>query len=245
MKTNNYFIIAGLLINTLNTQGATPKNTNFVTTNKVTKLNVKCDSGDIKVYRPSSRETSVKVIKTNWDNTNCDLTVKQKGDLLQIKSTKKKSGVSCEALFNIAVPSVIDTKINLGNGNLKSEGLIGKVNITAGNGNIEIEKNKAEIIKTTVGHGNIQMQGVFQKNHINVGAGNVEVSYNKKPTAGNLNIKIGTGNASASFPKDTNIIAKLKAAIGSTTNEFGVKKTKDEYYVSMKAGVGSVNITKN
>ena len=87
------------------------------------------------------------------------------------------------------------------------------------------------------------MKGSFNKVNTHIGAGNIDIKYLKKPVSGSLNIKIGTGSATASFPKDSKLSVSQKSSIGSISNVFS-KEKKSDYFVTMKAGVGSLNIIK-
>ncbi len=209
----------------------------------VKSLLVEQGAGKVKIVAGDVKHATVEVTKHQFDEEACKLVIELDGKELRVtnKDSWKILQKKCEADLDITVPKNVDAKIRVGSGDVEVTGLKGDLSYEVGSGNIVVKKAELNDLDGKSGSGNVWVEGALADGDLKIGAGNADVKLAKAEKKSKLDIKLGTGKATISLPKDATVKSSFKAGLGSLTNEFS-QSDNAVYTISGAAGAGDMEI---
>lgn len=208
---------------------------------KIVRLDVDNKFGNIKISGQNTDKITITAEKIKF-NDKCTLSYKQSDEVIEVESEKKSffSDADCIVNFSIVVPKKMNLEIKTGSGQIDIAGTSGKLEVRVGSGNVKVSSEVAHL-DAIAGSGDIEVNGLVADADVKVGSGNVKLTYTQDPGKGELDIKLGSGDASLFFPPKMHIHSKVLVGSGQSYNEIGDFKDS-KFIVSFKAGAGSLSI---
>ena len=208
----------------------------------MTELSIENQSGKTKISATEGSKATVIATKNKFTEK-CKMTLEKKGAKLVVKVEKSSSILSteeCDVDFDIKVPQNIDTQITQGMGPINIKGLHGSLEFKLGLGDIAADGSFKKV-EGKSGSGKVDLKGVTGGGELKTGKGEILVIFGKAPTAGELEISSGMGDATVLFPKGAKVKSKFKAGSGNLSNEIG-DSPDAPFTLSMKTGLGDLKI---
>ncbi len=200
--------------------GATEKKTeSYEVTDKVIRLTVKGEAGDVVVNETD--RTGIKVTENmNWRNNKPEPSHEVKGDVLELSYDCKRTFDNCWVDYTIEVPKAVKVKIDNGAGDITLRSLTGEV-------------------EATTGAGDIDANGLAGKRlFAETGAGALDLKFSSPPDS--VEVETGAGDATLRVPQGPYHVT-TDTGVGSAE----VKVTDDAgapRKISISSGVGDVRI---
>jgi len=207
------------------------------------ELKIENASGTVKVRAAEGAQAKVVTTKKKFDD-GCTLEIGVKGDELQIIA-KDAAGLlsKCEVDIDAEVPRHLDAEVSLGSGDVEIVGLSGELDYKVGSGDLVVKDVHLHEVEGKTGSGDVRIDGTFTEAEITVGSGDAAITMTKAPAVGSLDVKVGTGSATVSLPKDAKVKSSFKSGLGTLTNEF-TDSPDAKFTISGKAGTGDLTIKK-
>ncbi len=203
---------------------------------------VENNAGKVAVTATDSQNATV-VTTNNKVSDKCKITMDRSGTklIIKVKSTNSLfSNNQCDVDFQVNVPTAVDLDLIVGSGNITVNGIQGDLTFKVGSGDISADGSFKKIDGVT-GSGKIVLKGLAGGGKLKSGSGEIDLTYGVNSLVGELDLKIGSGNASILFPKGTKLKTSFKAGVGELSNGLG-ESTGAAFKVSMEAGSGNLKI---
>lgn len=203
-------------------------------------------SGNITIGTTEVAKAAVKTLKKNFTE-NCKLTVEKTGKKLSIIMGRAKllSTEICEGDIEVRLPAAaqkarLALALQLGSGEISISKVTAAVDFKIGSGKFFADGVFFKVDGLT-GSGNVNIRGLTGDTTVKTGSGDISLQWDKSPTKGNVDLKVGSGNAVLLFPKGTKLKSSFSAARGELVNEIG-DNPKSDFRVKMTAGSGNLAI---
>ncbi|MBY0370752.1 hypothetical protein K2X33_08700 [bacterium] len=206
------------------------------------EVEVENGSGKVVVNATGAAEATVVVDKRKISSS-CVVTVRRDGNKLVAKAEQTGHWSSknvCEVDFTLRVPKAVDLDLEVGNGNVSVEGTEGELDFKLGNGDL-VAKGAFRKVDGNSGNGKTTIHGLLGEAEVKSGNGALELQYAAPPAAGELELKIGNGDATVRFPKGSQVRTEFVGALGKLTNQLGDTPSA-AFQVKAKAGTGNLTV---
>lgn len=232
------------------------KDVKKIDANSLTALELKSISGKVKITKSEDAFVSIEANKIVFPKA-CSYKVEVAGDELKIVVANAKDE-DCKVNFLVRSPESLDVDVAIGKGDLEIAGPKADIEYKIGKGNVKINTNAKDLegkigigdlelngsfheLDLRFGKGNLNMKGFAEESELKFGTGKVDLVFSKSPQDGELDIRMGAGNANLVFPEGTSLQTVFRAASGNLTNEFSESQDAN-FKISFKAGAGNLVI---
>lgn len=212
------------------------------------EVRVENTSGNVLITTGDAPKASVKTTKKKFTD-NCKLTVEKTGKKLSaiVGRAKILSTETCDVDIEVRLPKAAQNgkkplalELQVGSGEISITQITAELEFKIGSGTVSAEGSFAEIDGLT-GSGNVTIKGLTGAGSVKTGSGDISLQWAKAPAKGEVDLKVGSGNAVLLFPKGSKLKSSFTAASGELTNEIG-DTPKSEFKVKMTAGSGNLGI---
>lgn len=208
-------------------------------TSKISTVEVKNTSGEIRVLAASEKVSSVVATKRQFGE-NCQLIVDQRGAALVVEVKKARSAPECEVDLEVKAPRVAGLSLESGSGRIRVEGLSGDLNFRSGSGRVDVD-SEIHHLNGQTGSGDISLRGLKGGGNLLVGSGRVSLVYRTAPSSGTLIVRAGSGSTDIAFPKSAKVSTSYSAGSGRLINELG-DAPDAKFKILVQSGSGDLHI---
>ncbi|MBB4917978.1 DUF4097 family beta strand repeat-containing protein [Streptosporangium saharense] len=181
---------------------------------KVTKLNVRGESGDISVTEGSG--STVQVVEVaRWNDEKPETTRKVDGETLFVSYNCPSSMDSCGVDYRIEIPKGMPVDLEAGSGNITLTSLTGDITVTTGSGDITGKGLSGKKVFTEVGSGNAELGYTAVPDQVEMRGGSGDVTIHLPQGPYDVTAKAGSGDRTVSVPQDPNSSHKVVMSTGS------------------------------
>lgn len=223
-------------------------------------VRIETEAGDVRVIAGQGPDVTV---ETSGDPSTCAMTTEVQGDELLLAAKKVSTWYwfsrACKVGFSVELPRRLAVSAETGAGNIQVSALKGAATLKAGAGNIllqnllgdvkaqtgsgDIKGNASGGLNLQSGSGSINLGGLASDADAQTGQGDVTLSWTKAPTAGSINVQIGSGNATLAFPARSKFHLYTQSAIGQVSSAFA-DASDAAFEVHVKTGLGNITVAK-
>lgn len=209
----------------------------------IKKIIVENISGAIKINGSNVQKTVVSVDKVKFDSQ-CELDIKQDEDELLVKVQRDNVNGSgdCQTDVTIQASKEVALKVSNGVGNLEITGTKGKLDYQVGRGDVKVNAEVSDL-EGKLGSGATDVRGMAGSAKLRTGTGDIQLRYSRMPSAGEIDIKAGSSDATLFLPPDLKIMTTVVQGKGGVTNDMG-EDLNAKFKVSYKSGSGDLTIRK-
>ncbi|GAA4989151.1 hypothetical protein HD597_007812 [Nonomuraea thailandensis] len=193
------------------------ESTSYQVTEKVTKLQLKSNSGDAVITETGG--TAVRVVETlHWRGEGGKPRPEHKVEgeaLLMTYTCPSDWGAGCSVDYKIEIPKGLSVDLDAGSGDLTLRNLTGPIDVNAGSGDVDAAGLGGKQVFADVGSGNIELKYASAPDNADLKAGSGDITLSVPDGAYDVKSEVGSGDAAVTVKKDASSTHKISLTTGS------------------------------
>ncbi|MEV4177616.1 DUF4097 family beta strand repeat-containing protein [Nonomuraea sp. NPDC049709] len=187
----------------------------YQVTEKVTKLQLKSNSGDAVITETDG--SAVRVVETlRWRGGDKPKPEhKVEGDALFLTYSCPSDWGSCGVDYKIEIPKGLHVDLDSGSGNLTLRSLTGPIDVHVGSGDVDAADLRGKKVIADAGSGNIELKYASAPESAELKTGSGDITLNVPDGAYDVKTEVGSGDANVSVKKDGASPNKISLTAGS------------------------------
>ncbi|MBB6554377.1 DUF4097 family beta strand repeat-containing protein [Nonomuraea rubra] len=198
-------------------QPGTSESASYQVTEKVTKLQLRSNSGDAVITETGG--TAVRVVETlHWrgEGSKPKPEHKVEGETLLMSYTCPSDwGGGCSVDYKIEIPKGLSVDLETGSGNLTLRNLTGPIDVNAGSGDVDAAGLAGKQVFAETGSGNLELKYVTAPDSAELEAGSGDITLSVPDGAYDVKSEVGSGDTAVTVKNDTSSAHKISLTAGS------------------------------
>lgn len=237
---NPYLLIHGILLASLS---HAEESTLLFNKRLIKEVKIHNPNGNLDIVATSNEEAVI-YYNSEFLNTACNLSAKQKNHRLTISVTSKSKEDSqtgqCKVNIKLEVPKKVNLDYRIDKGDSYIQGTRGKIKANIGSGevriNAEVMDFEGEFLSS-----NITIIGITGNSKLKVNAGNVKVTYKAIPRKGSFSLISEAGNHSLFLPVGSDVMHSIETLQGTTSSAVN-SNVNSKFTINMRTKNGNIAI---
>ena len=232
---------------------------------RVQRVVVQTDGGPINLTATGAQTVSVEVSPPAGPGDECSVSQDVRDGTLTLTARAASrhlfgGGKPCSAGFSVEAPALIEfsarsgsgrvdfgafsgnADLRTGSGDIVLHGALGALSLRSGSGRIAGEAS-GRTIDVQNGSGNVHLLDLSGWVKARTGSGSVALEWTSAPRAGDIDVRTGSGDLSATLPADTKLKFSMKSGSGTIGGDF-TSDEKAPLRLTFRSGSGGARLTK-
>lgn len=200
--------------------------------------------GNVHVAPSLKKEIVIVANKRKW-GSRCLLNIDPQSKQFQIEISDQGwiMDNECRIDLIVSIPEQLKVNLRAGNGNVDIVGTRGDIDVKVGSGKVRI-KSDLKSLSALTASGNILFEGRAENTKLTTGHGDIELSIKEKVT-GQIIARAGQGDVMISLPENMRVHSQTSTGNGLIRNTFAPAEKNADLDIQASSGQGDVRIREN